>query len=610
MKEGRTIELLAPAKNLECGIEAIKHGADAVYIGAGRFGARQAAGNSVDDIAQLTRFAHFYDAKVYVTVNTILKDSELADAEKLIWQLYEAGADALLVQDMAVLKMKLPPIALHASTQCDVRSADKVRFLADCGFTRVVLARELSLAEISEIHKACPDVELECFVHGALCVSYSGQCYASQYCFGRSANRGECAQFCRLKFDLEDSNDNVIIKGKHLLSLRDMNRMAYLEELMDAGVCSFKIEGRLKEVSYVKNVTAAYSQAIEKVLIRRNEFVRASSGHSVLQYTPDVSRSFNRGFTDYFLHGRTDDIYSFGTPKSIGEKMGPVKEVGRGWIKVSGFKAFHNGDGLCFFNRAGELEGYRVNRVEGNRVFLFLEGADMPSITAGTELYRNYDLEFEKVLSKESATRKIGVDILFEETADGYKVTFTDEDGLKSSAEAEWKKEDARTPQQENIRTQLGKTGNTGFEVQDVEIRLDGERFIPSSLLSDLRRQATAGLEKMRLDSYVRPAVGASANPVYPVSQLTYLGNVMNAQARTFYQDHGVKNIDDAFEKNTPDSGVIMFCRHCIKNAMGLCTKNPRQDMKVQEPLFLVSQDGRRFRLRFDCAKCQMEIMY
>jgi putative protease len=610
MKEGRTIELLAPAKNLECGIEAIKHGADAVYIGAGRFGARQAAGNPVDDIAQLTRFAHFYGAKVYVTVNTILKDSELADAEKLIWQLYEAGADALLVQDMAVLRMKLPPIALHASTQCDVRSADKVRFLAGCGFTRVVLARELSLAEITEIHKACPDVELECFVHGALCVSYSGQCYASQYCFGRSANRGECAQFCRLKFDLVDSDGNTLIAGKHLLSLRDMNRMAYLEELMDAGVCSFKIEGRLKDVQYVKNVTAAYSQAVEKVLVRRREFVRASSGHSVPHFTPDVNRSFNRGFTDYFLHGRTDDIYSFGTPKSIGEKMGPVKEVGRGWIKVSGFKAFHNGDGICFFNRAGELEGYRVNRVEGNRVFLFLEGADMPSLAAGTELYRNYDLEFEKVLSKESATRKIGVDILFEETADGYKVTFTDEDGLKSSAEAEWKKEDARTPQHDNIRTQLGKTGNTGFEVQNVDIRLEGERFIPSSLLSDLRRQVTDELEKTRLASYVRPSVGASANPVYPVDQLTYLGNVMNAQARTFYQDHGVKNIDDAFEKNTPDSGVIMYCRHCIKNAMGLCTKNPGQDMKVQEPLYLVSHDGRRFRLRFDCSKCQMEIMY
>ncbi|MBR5159102.1 MAG: U32 family peptidase [Bacteroidaceae bacterium] len=610
MKEGRTIELLSPAKNLECGIEAIKHGADAVYIGAGRFGARQAAGNSVEDITELTRFAHFYGAKVYVTVNTILKDSELADAEKLIWQLYEAGADALLVQDMAVLKMKLPPIALHASTQCDVRSADKVRFLADCGFTRVVLARELSLAEITEIHKACPDVELECFVHGALCVSYSGQCYASQYCFGRSANRGECAQFCRLKYDLADSDGNTLIAGKHLLSLRDMNRMAYLEELMDAGVCSFKIEGRLKEVSYVKNVTAAYSQAIEKILNRRDDFVRASSGRSVPHFSPDVNRSFNRGFTDYFLHGRTDDIYSFGTPKSIGEKMGPVKEVGRGWIKVSGFKAFHNGDGICFFNRAGELEGYRVNRVEGNRVFLFLESGEMPSLSAGTELYRNYDLEFEKVLSKESATRKIGVDILFEETATGYQVTMTDEDGLSATSSVEWQKEDARTAQQDNIRTQLGKMGNTGFEVQDVDVRLEGERFIPSSLLSDMRRQVTAELEKTRLDSYVRPDVGASANPVYPVNQLTYLGNVMNAQARTFYQDHGVKNIDDAFEKNAPDSGVIMFCRHCIKNAMGLCTKNPRRDMKVQEPLWLVSQDGRRFRLRFDCSKCQMEILY
>lgn len=610
MKEGRTIELLAPAKNLECGIEAIKHGADAVYIGAGRFGARQAAGNSVEDIAQLAGFAHFYGARVYVTVNTILKDSELADAEKLIWQLYEAGADALLIQDMAVLRMKLPPIALHASTQCDVRSADKVRFLAGCGFTRVVLARELSLDEIRSIHESCPDVELECFVHGALCVSYSGQCYASQYCFGRSANRGECAQFCRLKFDLVDSDDNVIIKGKHLLSLRDMNRMDSLEELMDAGVCSFKIEGRLKDVQYVKNVTAAYSQAIDKVLVRRHEFVRASSGHSIAHFTPDVSRSFNRGFTDYFLHGRTDDIYSFGTPKSIGEKMGPVKEVGPGWIKVSGFKAFHNGDGLCFFNRGGELEGYRVNRVEGNRVFLFLEGADMPSITAGTELYRNYDIEFEKVLSRESATRKIGVDILFEEVPSGYQVTMTDEEGLSATASVEWQKEDARTSQQDNIRTQLSKLGGTRFEASDVEIQMEGERFIPSSLLSDMRRSVSEKLESLRLESYVRPGAGASANPVYPARQLTYLGNVMNAQARTFYQDHGVTDIDDAFEKTQPDSATVMFCRHCIKNALGICTRNRRRDLKIKEPLFLVGQDGRRFGLKFDCSRCQMEITY
>ena len=614
MKEGRTIELLSPAKNLECGIEAIKHGADAVYIGAGRFGARQAAGNSVADIAELARFAHFYGAKVYVTVNTILKDSELADAEKLIWQLYEAGADALLVQDMAVLRMKLPPIALHASTQCDVRSADKVRFLADCGFTRVVLARELSLAEITDIHGACPDVELECFVHGALCVSYSGQCYASQYCFGRSANRGECAQFCRLKFDLVDSNDDVIIKGKHLLSLRDMNRMPYLEELTDAGVCSFKIEGRLKDVSYVKNVTAAYNQAIESVLKHRPDLLRASSGRSIPSFTPDVNRSFNRGFTDYFLHGRTDDIYSFNTPKSIGEKIGTVKEVGRGWITVTGFKAYHNGDGLCFFNREGELEGYRVNRVENGRIFLFLESGEMPQIKSGTVVFRNYDQEFEKTLFKESATRKIGVDILFEETEQGYKVTFTDEDGLSAATETEWKKEDARTPQEANIRTQLSKLGGTNFEAAGVKIQLNGERFIPSSLLSDMRRSATERLEAIRQESYKRPAVGTAkvASAQYPASKLTYLGNVMNAQARTFYQDHGVTMIDDAFEKTQPDSSTIMFCRHCIKYALGLCTKrgNASKNARIKEPLYLRSSDGRRFGLRFDCSHCQMEISY
>ena len=610
MKEVKSIELLSPAKNKECGIEAIKHGADAVYIGAGRFGARQAAGNPVEDITELARFAHFYGAKVYVTVNTILKDSELADAEKLIWQLYEAGADALLVQDMAVLRMKLPPIALHASTQCDVRSVEKVGFLASCGFTRVVLARELSLDEIRAIHEACPDVELECFVHGALCVSYSGQCYASQYCFGRSANRGECAQFCRLKFDLVDSDDNVIAKGRHLLSLRDMNRMESLEELMDAGVCSFKIEGRLKETSYVKNVTAAYSDAVNRITERRQEYRRASSGHSQVIFTPDVYKSFNRGFTDYFLHGRSADIWSPNTPKSIGELMGQVRVAGRGFITITGNKTFHNGDGLCYIGSDGELKGYRVNRVENGRIFLYLESGEMPSISAGTDIYRNFDYEFEKTLAKESAVRKIDVEILFEETGDGYRVSMTDEDGNAACASAQWKKEDARTPQEANIRTQLSKLGGTGFEVQKVDIKLDGERFIPSSLLSDMRRQVVLELEKVRMDCYVRPAQGkASESTDYPVKELTYLGNVMNAQARTFYQDHGVMRVDDAFEKSAPDDAVVMFCRHCIKNSMGLCPKNRRQDVKVHEPLYLLSHDGRRFRLRFDCAHCQMEVL-
>lgn len=612
MKVGKTIELLSPARNLECGIQAIKHGADAVYIGAGRFGARQAAGNSVEDIAQLTRFAHFYGAKIYVTVNTILKDTELADAEKLIWQLYEAGADALLVQDMAVLKMKLPPIALHASTQCDVRSADKVRFLAGCGFTRVVLARELSLDEIRSIHEACPQVELECFVHGALCVSYSGQCYASQYCFGRSANRGECAQFCRLKFDLVDSDNNVIVKGKHLLSLRDMNRMESLEELMDAGVCSFKIEGRLKETSYVKNVTAAYSKALDKVIERRQEYRRASSGHSEVMFTPNVSKSFNRGFTDYFLYGRQVDIWSPDTPKSRGELMGQVRVVGRGWITVSGTESFNNGDGLCYIGQDGELKGYRVNRVENGRIFLYLDNGDMPSIKAGTDVYRNFDQEFEKALAKESASRKIVADILFEETATGYGVTMTDEDGNVATVTCDWKKEDARTPQENNIRTQLSKLGNTGFEAGKIEVKLGGERFIPSSFLSDIRRQVVTLLENKRMDSYVRPVQGKADDKsnTYPVKELTYLGNVMNAQARTFYSDHGVEKVDCAFEKSAPDSAVIMFCRHCIKRSLGICPKNRKQDLKVHEPMYLVSQDGRRFGLRFDCSRCLMEVYY
>ncbi len=612
MKVGKTIELLSPARNLECGIQAIKHGADAVYIGAGRFGARQAAGNSVEDIAQLTRFAHFYGAKIYVTVNTILKDTELADAEKLIWQLYEAGADALLVQDMAVLKMKLPPIALHASTQCDVRSADKVRFLAGCGFTRVVLARELSLDEIRSIHEACPQVELECFVHGALCVSYSGQCYASQYCFGRSANRGECAQFCRLKFDLVDSDSNVIVKGKHLLSLRDMNRMESLEELMDAGVCSFKIEGRLKETSYVKNVTAAYSKALDKVIERRQEYRRASSGHSEVMFTPNVNKSFNRGFTDYFLYGRQADIWSPDTPKSRGELMGQVRVVGRGWITISGTKSFNNGDGLCYIGQDGELKGYRVNRVENGRIILYLDNGDMPSIKAGTDVYRNFDQEFEKALAKESASRKIVTDILFEETATGYGVTMTDEDGNVATVTCDWKKEDARTPQENNIRTQLSKLGNTGFEAGKIEVKLGGERFIPSSFLSDIRRQAVTLLENKRMDSYVRPVQGKADDKsnTYPVKELTYLGNVMNAQARTFYNDHGVEKVDCAFEKSAPDSAVIMFCRHCIKRSLGICPKNRNQDLKVHEPMYLVSQDGRRFGLRFDCSRCLMELYY
>ena len=365
----RKIELLAPAKNLECGIAAVDHGADAIYIGAPRFGARAAAGNSLEDIAELVRYAHVYNVRIYVTVNTILKDEELKDTEKMIWDLYRAGVDALIVQDMGLLELNLPPIPLHASTQMDNRTSQKVRFLAEAGFRQVVLARELSLVEIENIHHACPDVPLEVFVHGALCVSYSGQCYVSQACFGRSANRGGCAQFCRLAFDMIDADGKSIVRNKHLLSLKDLNQSEELEQLLDAGASSLKIEGRLKDVSYVKNVTAYYRQKLDTIFKRRKEYIRASSGEVKLEFKPQLDKSFSRGFTNYFLFDRNKDIFSFDTPKSLGEEMGTVKEIRGNYLTVAGIKSFNNGDGVCFLDETGKLQGFRINRVENNKLF-------------------------------------------------------------------------------------------------------------------------------------------------------------------------------------------------------------------------------------------------
>ena len=381
------LELLAPAKNLACGMAAVDHGADAVYIGAQRFGARVAAGNSVEDIRQLCDYAHPYGVRVYVTVNTIIYDEELEETEQLIRQLEEIGVDAILVQDMGVLRMDLPPIALHASTQTDNRTAGKVRWLRDLGFQRVVLARELSVSEIAAIHQEVPDMPLEVFVHGALCVSYSGLCYASQYCFGRSANRGACAQFCRMRFDLLDADGKELEHQRHLLSLKDMNLSDHLEELIEAGATSFKIEGRLKEVSYVKNVVAAYSQRLDAVIARHpDRYCRASQGHCTYSFTPNLNKTFNRGFTTYFLHGRQPDIFSPDTPKAMGEYVGYVKEIRRDSFNVAGTASFANGDGLCFINKERELEGFRVNRAEGNRLYPH----EMPRhLHAGMALYRN-----------------------------------------------------------------------------------------------------------------------------------------------------------------------------------------------------------------------------
>lgn len=606
MVKKRKIELLAPAKNLECGLEAVNHGADAVYIGAPKFGARAAAGNSIQDIARLVDYAHQYRVRVYVTVNTILKDEELAETEQMIWELYRVGVDALIVQDMALLEMNLPPIPLHASTQMDNRTAEKVRFLADAGFRQVVLARELSLDEIRSIHEACPQMPLEVFVHGALCVSYSGQCYVSQACFGRSANRGECAQFCRLAFDLVDADGKTIVHDKHLLSLKDLNQMDRLEALLDAGVTSLKIEGRLKDVSYVKNVTAAYRTRLDQLFERRTEYVRASSGRSHLDFVPQLDKSFSRGFTHYFLDGRNDNIYSFDTPKSLGEEMGRVKEVRGNCLIVAGLKPFANGDGVCYLDGQGRLQGFRVNRVDGNKLYL----QEMPKVLPRTVLYRNFDQNLERTLSRKSAERKLYADMIMADHPSGFSLTMCDEDNCRATLFFSYPHEPARSPQMNQWKSQLAKLGNTPFELRNLELKLSDNWFVPASVLADWRRLVVERLLMVRRLTYVRELAvrKPSAHP-FPVRHLTYLGNVMNDRAALFYRTHGVERIEPAFEKRSVEKAVLMFCKHCLRYSMGWCPNRQKGKSPYREPYFLVSSDGRRFRLEFDCKRCMMKVL-
>lgn len=606
MIKQRKIELLAPAKNLECGMEAINHGADAVYIGAPKFGARAAAVNSLEDIEALVQYAHLYNARIYVTVNTILKEEELKETEEMIQALYRIGVDALIVQDMGITKLNLPPIPLHASTQMDNRTPEKVKFLWEAGFRQVVLARELSLREIAKIHAACPETPLEVFVHGALCVSYSGQCYVSQACFGRSANRGECAQFCRLPFSLVDADGKVIVRDKHLLSLKDMNQSDELEQLLDAGASSFKIEGRLKDVSYVKNVTAAYRQKLDAIFARRPEYRRASSGTSRYEFNPQLDKSFSRGFTHYFLHGRDKDIFSFDTPKSLGEEMGTVKEVRGNYLTVAGLKSFHNGDGVCYMDEQGRLQGFRVNRVDGNKLY----PQEMPRVKPRTLLYRNYDQEFERVLGRKSAERKLAVDLLLSDNEFGFSLTLTDEDNNRVSLTLPREKELARTPQTDNLKTQLAKLGNTPFEAREVTVSFAQNWFLPASVLADFRRQAVDQLLTARKINYRREiAVWKPTQHAFPQTTLSYLGNVMNTRAASFYHDHGVQRIAMAYEKEPVEEAVLMFCKHCIRYSMGWCPVHHRVRSPYQEPYYLLSNDGKRFRLDFDCKYCQMKVV-
>ena len=616
------LELLAPARDLACGLAAVDHGADAVYIGAPRFGARAAVGNSIDDIRQLCLYAHRFSVKVYVTVNTLIYDHELADTGQLVHQLQEAGVDAILVQDMGIVEMRKEKgemwngLSLHASTQTDNRTPEKVRWLRDLGFRRVVLARELSVQEIAEIHAAVPDVELEVFVHGALCVSYSGLCYASQHCFGRSANRGQCAQFCRMKFDLVDADGREWEHQRHLLSLKDLNQSQHLEELIEAGATSFKIEGRLKDASYVKNVVAAYSQRLDDIIRRYpDRYCRASEGHCTYTFTPSLKKTFNRGFTTYFLpcrrvangdlQGRQPDIFSPDTPKAMGEFVGTVKELRRDSFNVAGTASFANGDGLCFINDDHELEGFRVNRAKGNRLFPY----QMPRhLRAGMGLYRNFDQEFERQLSRPSASRKIALKMELEAfDDDGFASGY----GLKLATDtaSRWVRihaplEYARQSQRERIATELTKLGDTPYECRELVIPDDFPYFIPASRLAELRRLGISALQSQQPEKAPSDLLSPSVpSPQPPVDDVTRLYNVANRLACEFY---GVSDVT-AYELR-PDHRPLMQCRHCLRYSLGYCVKHGGQRPEWREPLSLRLADGRMFRLEFDCKHCQMNV--
>lgn len=595
---------MAPAKNLECGIEAINHGADAVYIGAPKFSARSAAGNTIQDVESLVSYAHQFGARVYVALNTIIKDDELPEVEQLIWKLYNIKVDALIIQDMGITMLNLPPIPLHASTQTDNRTVLKAQFLEKAGFSQIVLARELTLDEIREIASKV-SVPLEVFVHGALCVCYSGQCYLSEALSKRSANRGACAQYCRLPYTLIDSDGEEIVRQKHLLSMKDLNLSDHLEELLDAGISSLKIEGRLKDVAYVKNTVAYYRQKLDRIMNQRPEYIRSSQGKSSYTFTPSLEKSFNRGFTEYFLKGRTSDIWSVNSPKSIGEPIGNIKEVFDRFFILSGTKKLHNGDGLCFLNDRKELQGIKVNRIEGEKVFFFENNI---RLRKGTFIYRNFDQEFDRILNKKSAERKIDVELTLTESVNGFALEAVDEEGVSVSIAFNYLLEPAQKDQAENIRINLAKTGNTIFRVKKIDIFLSQNWFIPVSILSDWRRQLTDKLLELRLKKHrIDYREHQQTAHAYPVSDITYLGNVMNSNSEHFYTQHQSIVRELAFEKKANKNVPLMFTRHCIKQSMGWCPKEKLPKHPYKEPFYLLYNET-HLRLEFDCKNCEMKV--
>lgn len=610
----RHLELLSPAKNADFGIEAVNHGADAVYIGGPAYGARAKAPNSIEDIARLVRYAHRFNAEVFVTLNTIFHDNELEGAREIVYQLYDSGVDALIVQDMGMMEMDLPPIQLHASTQTDIRTVEKARFLDQVGFSQIVLARELDLKTIQEIADATT-CNLEFFVHGALCVAFSGQCFISHAHTGRSANRGECSQECRLPYRLEDAQGRVIGNDKHYLSMKDNDQSANLRALISAGISSFKIEGRYKDLPYVKNATAHYRQLLDDILLDMPEYAKTSSGITTFSFTPQPEKTFNRSATDYFVNGRQADIGAFDTPKFSGEEVGKVTKVAKDSFEIDSQIELHNGDGLCFFDVHKELVGMRINTVEGRR----LTPNEMPEdMRRGMTLYRNRDHAFMRLLEKDSAIRKIPVDMHLHETLDGFALTVTDSEGRSATAFCKLEKQPAQQAEKAkaSLRENLAKLGSTYFLVNAISLDLSEAWFVPASTINGLRRDAVEQLVQVRIASYQRPEKRQPVNPpaVYFEDTLSYLANVYNKKAHAFYEKHGVKMIAAAYEANQElDEVPLMITKHCLRFSHGMCPKEAKGVIGVQgtvtaEPMTLINGSD-RFTLKFDCKPCEMHVM-
>lgn len=599
-----SIELLAPARDAEVAIAAINHGADAVYIGATTHGARAAAANSVSSIGAVCEQAHRFDARVYVTVNTIVYESEIRRVEALVGELYRAGVDALIVQDLSLLRMDLPPIALHASTQCDIRTPERARFLQDLGFSQLVLPRELTLDEIRKMRRAVT-VPLEAFVHGALCVSYSGDCRASLMCGGRSANRGECAQICRLPFDLTDENGTAVIRRKHLLSLRDLNRIDALGEMIEAGVSSLKIEGRLKDIAYVKNVVSAYDSALRRLGVKRT-----SRGSVDRTFTPDLSRSFNRGYTTHFLRTSkptAGSLANFESPKSLGNEIGRVKSIRGCHIEVAGLKQpLNNGDGLNF-SADGQTIGFRINRFEPPSTVITAESVDR--LRPGTILRRNFDKKFADSLAPISTARRtLPLNLILRRSAS--LIILEEADGSAATLYLP-EPQDARTPQPEARRRVLSKLGDTVYRLDSLDDRL-GNEFVAASTLTTLRRELIVAVEAGRKARFCRPLRSPEkADATWPEgTSLTFHSNVANSLSREVYRSHGVtETIAPAAEVQTPDKKTmtVMTTRYCLRRELGACLKEANA-RRLPAALFLRSESLPPLALKFDCSNCVMNV--